>query len=242
MPIIWIAILLIWMYFTKQKHRKKKLLQITIIVFLLFSNQMLINEFALQWEIRPRPIETLDKYDIGVLLTGVTAHNPHEQDLIYFNKGADRVYHTFKLYQQGKIEKILISGGSGRLVNNKNIKEAQELAVALRDWGVKDQDIIIEDSSRNTHENAEYSALILKKQYAESKLVLITSAFHMRRALGCFEKVGLECDAFSTDFYATEKKWTPDYWLFPSVPAFGKWHLFLHECAGYTMYKLTGYL
>ena len=47
--------------------------------------------------------------------------------------------------------------------------------------GVRKKDILLENQSRNTHENAIYSLKIIEEENIEGKVLLITSAFHMRR-------------------------------------------------------------
>jgi uncharacterized SAM-binding protein YcdF (DUF218 family) len=102
-------------------------------------------------------------------------------------------------------------------------------------------DILLEERSRNTRENAKYTQELLAKNPEIKSLVLVTSAFHQRRALGCFAKVGLRPQSFPADFYTTDRSWTPDYWLVPDMSALSRWSLLLHEMAGYFVYKVTGY-
>jgi len=72
--------------------------------------------------------------------------------------------------------------------------------------GVAPEDIIIESASRNTHENALYVKDLVSSNAKKGKVILITSAFHMRRAEGCFRKVGIDVTGFSTDFYSALPK------------------------------------
>jgi uncharacterized SAM-binding protein YcdF (DUF218 family) len=77
---------------------------------------------------------------------------------------------------------ILVSGGKG---------EATWMKAQLVAQGVPASRILAETRSRNTHENAVYSAPILRRIGAH-RILLVTSRFHMRRAAGCFRKLGLE--------------------------------------------------
>jgi uncharacterized SAM-binding protein YcdF (DUF218 family) len=94
------------------------------------------------------------KYKLGILLTGVTKGNMQPDDRVYFQRGADRVTHTLQLYKLGIIEKILISGGSGSISTASQKQEADEIADALTLMGVSENDILIENQTRNTHESA----------------------------------------------------------------------------------------
>lgn len=193
------------------------------------------------WETDPIEIKNLPKqaYDVGIILTGVTNNDKAPYDRVFFNKGADRVTHTVQLYKLKKIKKILVSGGSGKLIGTIR-KEAVMLEKVLLDCGVPQKDIMIESNSRNTYENAKFSTDTLNQLYPKGNFLLITSAFHMPRSLACFEQQGLKVDPYPVDYYSTERKWTPDQWLIPNVGGFYKWSILLKEWTGFIAYKLTG--
>jgi uncharacterized SAM-binding protein YcdF (DUF218 family) len=241
MPIIWVMGALLYARITKDQRRSKRWLTIGIVLIFLFGNGFLSNEALLLWEIQPTPITHLQQsYDVAIVLTGITNSTKQPRDRTYFEKGADRITHTLQLYKLGKVKKILISGGSGSLVGRGGT-EAGDLYDLLRVCGVPKQDIILETKSRNTRENALFSAEILNKFFPGKRYLLVTSAFHLRRAEGCFQKAGIQADIFSTDFQTGERSFTPDKWLIPSEWSFGKWSLLIHEIVGYLTYKALGY-
>jgi len=243
MPIIWIVGLFMYSFATKIPQRKTRAAKIAFILLLIFSNNLLINEALRWWEVPPVPIARLAPHDVAVVLTGVTDTERKPRDRVYFSKGADRILHPLQLYKMGKVRYFLISGGSGRLINRtKDASEAAELASILTLAGVPDSVIVLEDQSRNTRENAVFSAEILKRRFPGQSYLLVTSAFHMRRAAGCFRKAGVPVTMFSADFSAAPRKWTPDYWLIPSEGALGKWSTLWHEWIGHVSYQLAGYL
>jgi uncharacterized SAM-binding protein YcdF (DUF218 family) len=211
-------------------------------MLLFFSNDFIINEVLTLWEVQARPIESFkENYDVGIILTGVTITDKKPADRTYFHKGADRVIHPVQLYKMGKIKKILVSGGSGRLVDVE-IREAESIARVLKDSGIPEEDIILEMNSNNTHENAKYTAEIINEQFSNKKLLLITSAFHMRRSKACFDKQGLITEVYPADFYTFERRFTPDVLLVPSAYALSKWETFVKEVVGMAMYKMMGYI
>ncbi len=241
MPLIWIMGLLLYARLTKVEHRRKRLIVISLLLVWIFGNSFLINEALLQWEIPPTPISDIHQpYDVAIVLTGITNSTKQPRDRTYFEKGADRLTHTLQLYKLGKVKKILITGGSGSLVG-QNGSEAGDLAAFLLVCGVPKQDIIIEDKARNTRENALFSAKILHHSFPGQRYLLVTSAFHLRRAKGCFQKAGIQADLFSTDFQTSKRSFSPDKWLIPSEAAFAKWSLLLHEMMGYAVYKAAGF-
>lgn len=170
------------------KKRKKQLQILAVALFFFFSNPF-ISQLAMRWwEVAPIAINSIQKpYEVGVVLCGVT--NPHQKpdDRAHFNTGADRIIHAVQLYKLGKIKKILISGGSGSLLYPDE-SESEDLYDFCMIAGVRKKDILLENQSRNTHENAIYSLKIIEEENIEGKVLLITSAFHMRRSIGCFKK------------------------------------------------------
>jgi uncharacterized SAM-binding protein YcdF (DUF218 family) len=239
-PILWILLFLGIGLWLKSSERRKPFLVFAFALLLFFTNPFLINEAWLAWEIPPTPLKNVAVYDAGILLTGVTNSEKSPHDRVYFNKGADRVLHTLLLYRRGNIGKIIISGGSGAILK-KESTEAAELKKVLLLSGVPDSVILVEDKSRNTRENALFTKKLLAKHPEIRKTILITSAFHMRRAEGCFRKAGLEPTVFATDFYGNNRKFTPDNLLLPQENALANWSRLLHEMVGFLMYKALGY-
>lgn len=242
MPLLWVFVLLLFSYFSKNAKWRKRSFWTAIVFLFLLSNEFLANEAMLAWEIPPTPMKDVKEYSIGVVLTGVTNYSKKPQDRVYFMKGADRIMHALHLYRLGKIKKILITGGKGTIGNYMIRPESVELKEVLKLAHVPEEDIYIETESINTHENATLTAGVLKNKGLEKeKLLLITSAFHMRRSEGCFKKAGLDTDEFSCDFYSGERIYTLDRFIVPSEVAISKWGLLAHEVIGYVVYKLVGY-
>jgi uncharacterized SAM-binding protein YcdF (DUF218 family) len=226
----------------KKRSLKKGFLWLGIVYLFLFSNRFIINEVLLLWEVPPTPYEHLiDDYEVGIVLGGVTNTEKEPRDRVYFFKGADRVVHACQLYKLGKINKILVSGGSSKLINNI-YKEADNLYDFLVMCDVNPDDIILENRARNTYENAIYSSELLKTGFPGKRHLVITSAFHLRRSLLCFKKQNVDADGFSTDFYSHERSFGLDQLLIPDPSAFKDWQMIIHELFGLISYKVTGYI
>jgi uncharacterized SAM-binding protein YcdF (DUF218 family) len=239
-PLIWIVAALAIALFTKREKRRKRALITVAVLLLLFTNPFISNEAWLLWERGPKPIATLPNYDAAIILTGLTDMDKTPHDRVYTNKGADRVLHTLQLYKQGKIRHIIISGGNGSL-REKVTTEAASLRQILLQAGVPDSAILLEDKSRNTYENAQFTSQLLSKHTDFKKLLLVTSAFHMRRSKACFTKAGVMVNIYPADFYTHDRTWDLDKLLLPQEVVLHHWQKLLHEMAGFVVYKLVGY-
>lgn len=237
MPATWLLILLLLAIYSS-KYRKK-LLIIATCCFVFFSNSFIVNNLLFLWEVRPVPINEVKHHKLAVILTGVTNYGQKPYDRVYFNRGADRVLHPLYLYRLGKIDKILITGGEAP-TEDTILNESIQLRQVLIYAGVDSNDIYLEPKAINTRENALFSAPIIKKIVGNEPVLIVTSAFHMRRSLGCFEKVGVKCDAFPVDFYITESKFGLTN-IFPTAKAFNHWETLSHEIVGYVVYGIVGY-
>lgn len=236
---IWFLLALV----LKSKRWKRTFFIMGIVYLFFFSNRFIVNEALLKWEIPPTPIRNLDSnYEVGIVLGGMVNAVREPKDRIYFYRGVDRINHAIQLYKMGIIRKILVSGGSGLMIDNQQ-KEADNLARYLLMNNVKEEDIVVENNSRNTYENALYSTRIMQNMdLTDKKILVFTSACHLRRAMMCFERMDLDVYGFSTDFYGHERSFTPDNLFVPDPSAFSDWQMILREIEGLLFYKLAGYI
>lgn len=243
MPLTILMILIIGgAFFLKRKWGKKMLWAgITLLVF--FTNPFLSNLALLTWEPEFKSFDEIENHEIGIVLTGVTNLSKTAYDRTFFNKGADRITHALQLYQMGKIKKILISGGQGLNPVNPQ-SEAELLQRFLIMTGMPEEDIWIEDQSKNTAQNAQFTKDFLEKKGidANQEFILISSAFHMYRAKGCFDKVGLKTETFPTDYYSHDVKYDIPSLIFPDSNSIQYWTKLFKEWLGIVVYKLVGYM
>lgn len=214
--------------------KKHHLTKLSIIIFAFFSLPFLSNFVAAKWESNPKTINSRHTY--GIVLCGMMNVGHPVQDQYHFNSSVDRITEAIRLYNDGMIDKIIISGGSGTL-GRPELQEAPRLASFARDMGVKPKDIIVENQSRNTHQNAEFCATLVQNKSG----ILITSALHMRRALGCFAKEGLNVTPYPVDFLSDPAKSEFEFYV-PSAASLVLWNSIIKEMVGYGVYALIGYI
>ena len=129
---------------------------------------------------------------------------------------------------------ILLTGGS---VFAGTASSARIAARFLKDMGVAPEKLIIEEKSRDTYENALYSARICRQKNFENPIVL-TSAVHLRRSLLCFKAVGLQVTPYPSAMTTSSNQsfhWTdylPNYHMIATTSAA------LHEWIGLLYYRL----
>jgi uncharacterized SAM-binding protein YcdF (DUF218 family) len=242
MPLTLIVIFIFLGVFLKNPRLKKYFFWLGFGLLLFFSNGSIANEVMMMWELPAQPYDDLRPHKLGIVLTGSMIYKPFPDDRVYFQRGADRVTHTIQLYKLGRIEKILISGGSGALVSEDE-PEANKFKKVMMLMGVDSANIIIENETRNTYESAVAVKPILKQMnYRAEDCLLITSAFHMRRSLACYRKAGVDLDYFTTDFYTYPRAYQIESLIIPKVEALMIWQKLFKEWIGFAAYKVAGYV
>lgn len=242
LPLTLVIFVLLAAMVLRKGRWKTPLLWTGLGMLLFFSNEFIANEFMQAWEIDAVAYHHLRPHRLGIVLTGATIPKLEPDDRIYFQRGADRVVHTVQLFKKGLIEKILISGGSGRLIDIGE-READKFRDAMVLMGIPDSVILIENETRNTHESAvEVRKMLESLHYRDEDCLLITSAFHMRRSLACYRKVGLQLKPFTTDFYSHRTVYHFDTLFIPKIEAIMIWHKLFKEWAGFAAYRMAGYI
>jgi len=155
---------------------------------------------------------------------------------VAFDEAAERITAAVELARRYPNARIVFSGGSGAL-----LADAPEAPVAVRELaalGVARDRIAAEDQSRNTIENAVFSRLVAQPKPGE-RWLLVTSAFHMPRAVAAFRAAGFSIEAYPVDWRtrgpvdATRP--------FASLPTgLTMTDYAVHEWIGLLIYRLTG--
>jgi len=233
-PFNWIIILLIAAYFLHKPSLRKACKILALSIFLVFGNQWLLNLYAKNWQPPPAQLNPREFFSCGIVPGGFASPGPGGNG--YFNSTADRFIQVVKLYKLGQIKHILISGGNGK-VEEKSFREGEWVKGELKAMGIPDSVIFVEDRSNNTADNAKYAKQILDSLQLQPPYLLITSAFHMPRALLIFRKSGLKTVAFPCNY--TSGMGSFSGWdLLPTPSVLLGWDTYLKETAGYLWYKL----
>lgn len=159
------------------------------------------------------PLDDVPRAEAIVVLGGGIdpphSNNPHPD----LNDASDRYWHAFRLWRAGKAPEIVISGGAMPWQDARS-SEADAAVRFLVDLGVPARRVIVESSSLNTRQNANLSANVLRARGA-NRILLVTSALHMRRARALFEDQGLDVVPAAADHEVGNDppgllRWLPD--------------------------------
>ena len=150
-----------------------------------FPTRALVGPLADPYPIQP--VEMAPVADAIVLLGG--GIKPIRGDMIYpdLADSADRIWHAARLYHAGKAPLIIVSSGNV-LDNLKQPSRAGAMRMLLDALGVPDDAMVIEDSSRNTRQNAVFTERLATARGIE-RVLLVTSHWHLRRAEAVFRRV-----------------------------------------------------
>jgi uncharacterized SAM-binding protein YcdF (DUF218 family) len=130
---------------------------------------------------------------------------------------------------------VLFTGGEGELFGG-GLSEAERAKRFFISQGVEPSQLLLESASRTTFENAMLSKHVAGVDVARPWL-LVTSAWHMPRAMDSFRKAGWNVTAYPVDFRAGEHTPWSQYSMDEGVK---KWRIALHELFGMLAYRLSG--
>jgi uncharacterized SAM-binding protein YcdF (DUF218 family) len=116
-----------------------------------------------------------------------------------FAGSVDRIIATAALAHRYPKARIVYSGGNANLVSSDAAKEADYALSVFESLGLPRERLIMERRSRNTQENAEFSKVIAAPKSGE-RWLLVTSAYHMPRAVGLFRKAGFAVEPYPVDW------------------------------------------
>ncbi len=240
-PLVWVVLLVIFAYRSKLDARKRKFIIAAFSLLYICSNSFIADELMRGLEYRGPDLKKEEHFKYAVVLGGMINYD-ERLDKPRFERASDRLWQTLVLMKTGQVERIIITGGSGSILKPEQ-KEANILRKYLNRIGIADSLIIIESESKNTKENAVFTKTILDSLKVDTKVLLVTSAFHMKRAIGCFKKAGVtNFRPYPTDRFSGPRKFQFDHCLIPQPESLFITALFFHEVAGYVMYWMLGYL
>ncbi|QWU14845.1 Uncharacterized SAM-binding protein YcdF, DUF218 family [Paenibacillus sophorae] len=194
--VVLLTLLALWLLWKKQRGPAVLLLAVTLLLYLA-SAPMIANPLMRSLESRYAQPEQVQGDCLVVLGGGATTGTPDiDGKGSLGGSAASRLLTAVRLHRLTGLP-VLFSGGqvfadSG---NEGDIARRQLLGL-----GVDERSILIENRSLNTEQNAEFTAALMK-EHGLSRPVLVTSAFHMQRAVAEFRQAGMEVQPYPTDYH-----------------------------------------
>ena len=192
---------------------------------------------SLEWQYPPIYERPQAAEAIVVLGSGVAPPDAVRKKAELDQGGLRRCLKAVELYKSQNPCPIVVTGG-----RVEAYKTGPVMAEVMRDFlveqGVSAEDVIIENESRSTYENASKTAYLLKEKGIHSVLV-VSDATHLIRGVRCFRKLGLDAYGGGCGYTATELHLTPNSFL-PSAGAAAMNQIVFHEWLGLIYYRLRG--
>jgi uncharacterized SAM-binding protein YcdF (DUF218 family) len=168
-----------------------------------------------------------------MVLGGMISYDDSKNQ-VTFNSNVNRITKAVELYKNKKVNVIFISGGSGSVTYSEKREASLLKSYLIKYFNIPKKDILIENKSNNTYENAKFTAEILKKENLnKKKIILITSNTHNYRAQKCFEKQGIKTFISNEKRTKTREKWLPKNIFLPQSDILFVWDNLFHEIIGY---------
>lgn len=214
-----------------------------VVVLTLVGNNQLTSELLATLE-RPyagRTADELIQADAVVMLGGTVSLSRHDCFGFQFNDAADRLVTAVDLARRGK-GRVLILGGGARGAGGAMKHEGDLLLRLLTAWNVTSLPVLVLEGCRTTHDEALATQRVLIEQ-GWRRVILVTSASHMRRSEAAFRKLGIEIECYASDFrgLAALEEARP-MTIVPTVGALQTLSLYTREVLGWQLYRLRGRL
>lgn len=168
---------------------------------------------SLEGRFANQPVADLPAADAIVVLGGGISAVPADWPYPDLGRSADRIWHAARIYHAGKAPLVVIAGGRRTWLGNRT-SEAEAMRAFLADLNVPSKVVLMESRSASTRENAVFTAELLRARGID-RVLLVTSALHMQRAVATFRAVGMDAVPAATDFEVIPEpnhvlRWLPD--------------------------------
>jgi uncharacterized SAM-binding protein YcdF (DUF218 family) len=228
---------LVLMWFTRRQKAGRILVTAGALLLLALSCDPIPTIFLRTLEQRYHPVTAASLQEVEksggstcivVLGSGYSPDASVDLDSHLSQDAVVRLLQGIQLCRQAASCKLVLSGGPPAATQTMN-----KIALSL---GIEQKDIILEDHSRNTEEEAR----LLQPTLGSSPFFLVTSASHMPRAVGLFKKLGMKPIAAPTDYMAKKGgPFSPDQ-FYPGSGALSMAERTIYEYLGIAWEKLLG--
>lgn len=242
LPITWLIALTCLTLFANKVKLKRTAGFCLLVILIVGSNTWVVNGLFSAYELQQS--EAKGHYSLAIILGGgMIRANQEDKSRSNVGESADRFLQPVLLYKAGKVDQILITGGNTSIGSLKidQSNETMQVKKILMALGIPEAKILVENQARNTHENAKFSKRMVDSLKIHGPILLVTSAFHMRRASACFTKEGLRCIPYVVDSKKKDTDLGVLECIVPSEKELYKLSYLLREMFGLLIYRIVGY-
>jgi uncharacterized SAM-binding protein YcdF (DUF218 family) len=233
-----LIILIFLLLFTNSKKLTIFFAKFLLILFLFFGYTPLSNFLLNKIEDFIKPSKYPVQQLTGVIILGGSFDlelESKERNEVLLNSAAERLTKALEIYKKNPRLLILFSGASNK-VKPIGWSESDMAKKFFLEQGVRVDNLIFENKSRNTFENISYSKDIIRNN--KGTWGLITSAYHIPRSYFAFKKQGLVLEPISVDYRTGTSS---IFWInFDIRKGLENWRLLFREITGVSYYKITG--
>ena len=208
-----------------------------LILFLFFGYSPLSNFLLSKIEDYIQPSKYPIQQLTGVVVLGGSfgkGLESKERNEVFLNSSAERLTKVLEIYKKNPRILILFSGYSNE-IKVQGWSESDMAKKFFLDQGVRIDNLMFENQSRNTFENIKYSKDIINNY--KGTWGLVTSAHHMPRSFFAFKKQGLILEPINVDYKTGTSRM---FWInFDISLGLRNWSIILHELIGIAYYKVT---
>lgn len=213
----------------RKKRRIFSVMFISAFVFYVITIPLVSNYLGCMWE---KDFINPDINGDVIVYLGAGVIKVSDDKYVLTESALERLFAVYRVYNRKKVPVILSAGSVFNMVSES--ETAKKILVEL---GVNEQDIYTEEYSKDTYENAFYAKKICDK-YSFKKPVLVTDAYHLKRAVYIFKKAGFEHVGYYPSSYICNR-YINLYIFLPSD--FKKLRYLFHEIFGYVYYRVMVY-
>lgn len=237
-----------WFFHRRRLFVFKELFALRLLVLCVFAcplvSEMLIG--SLENQNPDRGLAAISPAQAIVVLGGSLEEPGPQHQASALLDSSDRLLTGFRLYRATKAPILVMSGGNNPAFrktgtgSSLQAPEADSMRALLEEWGVPEAATLVEEKSINTHENAINTHQLLAAQ-GITRIILVTSAFHLPRAAAAFRKAGFDVDPAPANF---RNRWFDSdmvpRWV-PQARALEDSSLAIYEWVGLLVYRLRGW-
>ena len=185
---------------TRYARAGRRLMLAGLIALALLGLSPFGNSLIIPLEDRFPPWDDTRGAPDGIVVLGgaITPDVSAVRSQVALNEAAERITETVALARRYPQARIIYSGGTGALIYREG-NEAVSAMKLFESLGIPPERVTAEEQSRNTVENAVFSSLLAMPQPGE-RWLLVTSSYHMPRAMGVFRAAGFAVEAYPVDW------------------------------------------